>query len=73
MVKMKDEEKLGNGKELICVKCALPLEVGAVTFAYVGTSFPVSLFRCPECGLAYVPGALARGSMLDVQMALEDK
>ncbi|MDR1241172.1 MAG: hypothetical protein LBM00_00065 [Deltaproteobacteria bacterium] len=70
---MKDEEKLSNGKDLICAKCTVPLKVGPVTFAYVGTTFPVSLFHCPECGLAYVPGALARGSMLDVQMALEDK
>lgn len=73
MAKMKDEEKLGNGREMICAKCDIPLEVSPVDFTYVRAAFQVSLFNCPRCGLVYVPGVLARGSMLDVQRALEDK
>ncbi|MDR1659658.1 MAG: DNA-binding protein [Desulfovibrio sp.] len=73
MARMNDEEKTANGKDMICVKCNVPLMVGPVPFAYMGSTFPVSLFACPGCGLAYVPAVLARGSMLDVQRALEDK
>ncbi|MDR1084530.1 MAG: hypothetical protein LBP22_06625 [Deltaproteobacteria bacterium] len=73
MVKMNDEEKLGNGQDIICAKCNISLEVSPVKFNYVGVAFSVSLFNCPICGLTYVPAVLARGSMLDVQRALEDK
>ena len=73
MARMNDQEKLGDGKDMICAKCDLALEVKPVTFAYVGTTFPVSLYTCPGCGMVYVPAVLARGSMLDVQRALEDK
>jgi hypothetical protein len=73
MPKMNDQEKLGDGKDLICAKCDMDLQVKPVMFTYVGTSFPVSLYACPECGMPYVPAVLARGSMLDVQSALEDK
>ena len=48
-------------------------QVQAVTFTSVGSSFPVSLYACSKCGMVYVPPVLARGSMLDVQRALEDK
>ena len=73
MARMNDAEKKGNGPDMICARCNCPLEVQAVTFTYVGSSFPVSLYACSKCGMVYVPPVLARGSMLDVQRALEDK
>lgn len=73
MARMNDQEKLGNGGDMLCCKCQTELEVQPVTFTYVGSTFPVSLYACSQCGMVYVPPVLARGSMLDVQRALEDK
>ena len=63
----------GNAEDIICVKCGVPLKLGKVTLAYVGSTFPVELFKCPECGSVYIPPTLARGRMLQVEKALEDK
>ncbi|TWH48731.1 DVU_1557 family redox protein [Sporomusa sp. KB1] len=71
-ISLKDE-MLGNGEDVICTKCNIPLKVGYVTLAYVGATFPVELFKCPECGMVYIPSGLARGTMLQVERALEDK
>lgn len=60
-------------EELICVKCGIPLTVGKVTLAYLGSNFPVELPKCPKCGLVYIPESLARGKMHQVETALEDK
>ncbi len=73
MPRVDQEEMLGNGKDIICAKCDIPLKVGHVTLGYVGTTFPVDLFKCLECGLVYIPSGLARGSMVEVERALEDK
>lgn len=67
------EVMLGNGQDMICVKCGIPFQVGYVTLLYLGHNFPVELYKCPECGLVYVPPGLARGKMLQVEKALEDK
>lgn len=69
----KEDVMLGNGEDVICAKCDIPLTVGYVTLGYLGHTFPVELFKCPECGLAYIPPGLARGKMLQVEKALEDK
>lgn len=60
-------------EKLICVKCGGPLAVGKVTLAYLGSNFPVELPKCPQCGLVFIPEALARGKMQQVEAALEDK
>lgn len=59
--------------QLLCAKCQQPLVLGKVNAAYLGNTFPVDLLRCPGCGFCYVPEALARGKMLQVEQALEDK
>ncbi len=56
-----------------CARCDVPLEPGQVTVAYMGTSFPYELLRCPRCGFALVPESLATGKMLQAEQALEDK
>lgn len=58
---------------LSCLKCQRPLEPAKVTVKYLGQQFPVELLRCPGCGKAHVPEALALGKMLEVEQLLEDK
>ena len=58
---------------LICAKCKLELVAGPVKASYLGNSFPVTLLKCPGCGIAFVPEDLATGKMLQVEQALEDK
>jgi RNase P subunit RPR2 len=58
---------------LICGKCKLPLALGKVTATYLGSEFPVELWKCSGCGKIYVPEELAIGKMLRVEQALEDK
>ncbi len=58
---------------LICGKCKLTLVLGKVTAAYLGSEFPLELWKCPGCGTILVPDSLATGKMLQVEQALEDK
>ncbi|MGI6225274.1 MAG: DVU_1557 family redox protein [Peptococcales bacterium] len=60
-------------KSIICDKCNISLELGKVTLSYLGSSFPVELFKCPQCSLVYIPEELALGKMDQVEKALEDK
>ncbi|MBP1765096.1 MAG: hypothetical protein H6Q65_2154 [Firmicutes bacterium] len=65
-----------NGQQqgnIECVKCGIPLTLGKVTLAYLGSTFPVELYKCPQCGLIYIPEELANGKMKQVEAALEDK
>lgn len=66
-------EQLDRQQQLICGKCMVHLSLGKVTLAYLGSKFPVELYRCPQCGLVYIPEELARGKMQQVEEALEDK
>lgn len=61
----------GNGFE--CAKCSIPLEPGKVTVSYLGSSFPVELLKCTNCGFVLVTEDLALGRMLQVEKTLEDK
>ncbi|WP_346353323.1 DVU_1557 family redox protein [Azotosporobacter soli] len=56
-----------------CDKCKVKLTLGSVKLDYLGSSFPVELYKCSQCGLVYVPEALATGKMKQVEEALEDK
>ncbi|NLT96482.1 MAG: hypothetical protein GXW85_13320 [Clostridia bacterium] len=58
---------------IICDKCGIPLTPGKVTLSYLGSSFPVELPKCSQCGLVFIPEELARGKMDQVEKALEDK
>lgn len=60
-------------KKILCDKCGVYLTPGKVTLAYLGTSFPVDLPKCPQCGLVYIPEELARGKMQQVESAMGDK
>ena len=56
-----------------CAKCNKPLAPGKVIASYLGSEFPIELWKCPECGKVLVPRELATGKMLQVEQALEDK
>jgi len=58
---------------IMCAKCGINLEIGRVTLSYMGSSFPVDLYRCPQCSLVFIPEDLATGKMDKVEKALEDK
>jgi predicted RNA-binding Zn-ribbon protein involved in translation (DUF1610 family) len=60
-------------KIIVCNACNIPLALGKVTLSYLGNEFPVELFKCPQCGLVYIPEELAKGKMDQVEKALEDK
>jgi hypothetical protein len=57
----------------ICAKCQKPLVLAKVTASYLGSEFPIEMWRCPGCGKVFIPEALAIGKMLQVEQALEDK
>lgn len=56
-----------------CVKCGIKVTLGKVTVSYLGTSFPVELYKCSKCGMVFIPEELATGKMEQVEKALEDK
>lgn len=58
---------------IICHTCGIALQLGKVTLSYLGSKFPVELYRCSECGLVYIPEDLTQGKMQQVEEALEDK
>lgn len=64
---------LSDAESMVCYKCQIPLEIGTVTLSYLGSSFPVNLPRCKQCGLVYIPEELALGKMFQVEKSLEDK
>ena len=70
---MSQENTASAEKSLICLQCDLPLEMGKVNVAYLGSMFPVDLLRCPKCGQAFIPEDLALGKMAEVEKILEDK
>lgn len=67
--------KLVSQKEstILCMKCGVYLKPGNVTLSYLGSSFPVELYKCPQCGLVFIPEELATGKMDKVEKSLEDK
>jgi DNA-directed RNA polymerase subunit RPC12/RpoP len=67
----KQEEQMQS--TIMCVKCGINLTVGKTTLSYLGSSFPVELYKCSQCGLVFIPEDLARGKMDKVEKALEDK
>lgn len=67
------EEKPKQENAYTCLKCGIPLEPGEVTVSYLGSSFPVELPRCKQCGFVLVTEDLALGRMLQVEKTLEDK
>jgi RNase P subunit RPR2 len=70
---MSATEKSPQTPPYLCGKCKQALVLGKVTASYLGSEFPVELWKCPGCGKVFVPEPLATGKMLRVEQALEDK
>lgn len=66
---MNDQAK----QNIVCDRCGIHLTLGKITLSYLGSNFPVDLYKCPQCGLVYIPEDMARGKMQQVERALEDK
>ena len=69
MSKQTDEQEVA----LVCVKCGIKLTLGKVNLTYLGSDFPVDLYKCAQCGLVYIPEELANGKMKQVEASMEDK
>ncbi len=67
------EKNAASPEEWLCSKCNLPLVMGKVNVSYLGSMFPVDLYRCPSCGQVFIPEDLAAGKMAEVEKLLEDK
>ncbi|HEX2927180.1 MAG TPA: hypothetical protein VHP38_13135 [Ruminiclostridium sp.] len=63
----------GQQPDIECAKCGIRVSLGKVTVSYLGTNFPVELYKCSECGMVFIPEELATGKMEQVEKALEDK
>jgi NAD-dependent SIR2 family protein deacetylase len=70
---MSEKPDLADAKLWKCARCNQQLAIRKVSVSYMGSSFPVDLPVCPECGQVYVPEALALGKMAEVEKTLEDK
>jgi rubredoxin len=64
---------ISEQSDWVCSRCELPLETGKVNVSYLGSMFPVDLYRCPRCGQVFIPEELAGGKMAEVEKLLEDK
>jgi hypothetical protein len=64
---------LSDAANWICARCQVALVIKKVDVSYLGSSFPVDMPVCPQCGQAFVPEALALGKMVEVEKTLEDK
>ena len=66
--------KQASGQQkILCEKCGIYLTLGKVKLAYLGTTFPVELYKCPQCGLVHIPEELAKGKMQQAEEGLENK
>lgn len=57
----------------ICDKCNEKLEPEKTNVLYLDANFEVELMKCPKCGMVLIDEDLARGKILEVEKALEDK
>ena len=70
---MSQQSSAPDDPSLQCLKCDMPLQMGKVNIAYLGSMFPVDLLQCPQCGQGFIPEDLALGKMAEVEKILEDK
>ena len=70
---MKEKDAAPEELDWLCSKCGLTLQVGKVNVSYLGSMFPVDLYRCSGCGQVFIPEDLATGKMAEVEKLLEDK
>jgi Zn-finger nucleic acid-binding protein len=57
----------------VCDKCKEKLEMRKTNVVYLDATFEVELMKCPKCGMVFIDEDLAKGKILEVEKALEDK
>ncbi|NLK64664.1 MAG: DNA-binding protein [Tissierellia bacterium] len=62
-----------TGTPWICDKCNEKLELEKTNILYLDADFEVELWKCPKCKMVLIEEDLARGKILEVEKALEDK
>ena len=60
-------------KKVICRRCQVEMVPKSTFFDYRGLNFHTEILCCPKCGEVYLPEALVKGRMADVERELEDK
>ena len=60
-------------KKVICRRCQVEMVPKSTFFDYLGHNFHTESRCCPKCGEVYLPEALVKGRMADVERELEDK
>ena len=60
-------------KKVICRRCQVEMVPKSTFFDYLGHTFHTEILCCPKCGEVYLPEALVKGRMADVERELEDK
>ena len=60
-------------KKVICRRCQVEMVPKSTYFDYLGHNFHTEILCCPKCGEVYLPEALVKGRMADVERELEDK
>ena len=60
-------------KKVICRRCQVEMVPNTTFFDYLGHKFHTEILCCPKCGEVYLPEALVKGRMADVERELEDK
>ncbi len=60
-------------KNLICYKCRVSLEKGTGKFSYLGRDFTSEVWKCPRCGLIYIPEETIEERMKKAEEMLEGK
>ena len=60
-------------KKVICRRCQVEMVPKSTFFDYLGHNFHTEIPCCPKCGEVYLPEALVKGRMADVERELEDK
>lgn len=62
-----------EARDWSCGACNVSLEFAETEVSYMGSKYPVSLPRCPKCGMVFIPEQLALGKMAEIERILEDK
>ena len=60
-------------KKVICRRCQVEMVPKSTFLTIWGTIFHTEILCCPKCGEVYLPEALVKGRMADVERELEDK
>lgn len=60
-------------RALVCHACQKALQPRKTDFTYLGHTFYAEMLKCPECGQVFIPEALAKGRIAEVEMQMEDK